>query len=701
MNQEVASFYATITANSSGLQKGLNDARSSLDSLKSGFGQLENFVATTMLAVGAAVVGAGAAVAVTGFQFDAMKEQSQIAFTTMLGSSQAAQAKLEELQAFAAKTPFEFPDLIRASQRMMAMGFQAQEVIPTLTAVGDAVAALGGGQFEIDRVTTALGQMNAKGKTSAEEMMQLTEAGIPAWQMLADKIGVTVPEAMKMVTKGAVDARTTITAVTEGIEARFGGMMAAQSLTFTGLLSNLKDNFTQLSGQVMQPFFELAKAGLAKIVEITSSPAFVQGIKDFTAWGKQAAQQIAAFVTQGIEWGQKVLPPLWEKLLQVGSAIRLLTKPITDTIAKFVRWKDIAIAVGAVVVAAIGSIVASFAPVIAGAALLIAGIAALRWAWENDFGRIRTDTLNTVQKITDWFYKESGIWKGTWEKTGEYILDRVTHFFKYGIYNMTVGTWSSIRENLKIQWNIIKNRATEWAQDVYNTISTWVNDTIRDILNFKDRVLGAFHAWIDPIAKDISDWIGTTRGHFENWYGWIVGDFGVLTKLKKNVLAIFDAILKWWDDNIQPWIDKGKRAMQNLWDGIKEIWNKFIDWWNKKWGNDVPKTIDVKMEMHSPSKVMMEKGYNAMKGFAIGADKAMPMVYDAMTGMSTASMGAGSYAYSSGSGTSEEAALLQRNNDLLAMLIQVMRDKNMTVNVAAGGGSSGGSLAGFTAGGRR
>ena len=52
--------------------------------------------------------------------------------------------------------------------------------------------------------------MQAKGKAASQEMMQLTEAGIPAWQMLADKIGVSVPEAMKMVEKGAVSADTAL-----------------------------------------------------------------------------------------------------------------------------------------------------------------------------------------------------------------------------------------------------------------------------------------------------------------------------------------------------------------------------------------------------------------------------------------------------------------------------------------------------------
>jgi len=52
---------------------------------------------------------------------------------------------------------FEFPSLIEASKRMLAYGFAAEEVLPTLRAVGDAAAALGAGSEGIDRITLALG----------------------------------------------------------------------------------------------------------------------------------------------------------------------------------------------------------------------------------------------------------------------------------------------------------------------------------------------------------------------------------------------------------------------------------------------------------------------------------------------------------------------------------------------------------------
>ncbi|HLF76645.1 MAG TPA: tape measure protein [Dehalococcoidia bacterium] len=242
-------------------------------------------VASGTLAAKAAegILSLGKSVLGTGISFNAMKEQASIAFTTMLGSGQEAKQFLDELQAFAARTPFEFPDLIHGSQRLLAMGFTAGQVMPTLTAVGDAVAAMGGGAELIDQVTRALGQMQAKGKASAEEMLQLTEAGIPAWQNLADKIGTSVPEAMKLVSDGVVSSRTVIDAQIEGINRSFGGMMDQQSKTFSGMLSTLKDTFTQAAGQVLQPFFERASGGMERLIQLTNSPSFTAGIDEFAA----------------------------------------------------------------------------------------------------------------------------------------------------------------------------------------------------------------------------------------------------------------------------------------------------------------------------------------------------------------------------------------------------------------------------------
>jgi phage tail tape-measure protein len=144
--------------------------------LDSAMGSLNGLVAMAA-AVEAALVGTFTAAAAEGLRFAAELEQLDIAFTTFLGSAEKSAAFLDEMKQFAAQTPFAFEDVVRGTQRLMAMGFAAEDSIPVLAAVGDRISALGKGGAEIDRVIRALGQMSGKGKVFTQEMNQLNEVG--------------------------------------------------------------------------------------------------------------------------------------------------------------------------------------------------------------------------------------------------------------------------------------------------------------------------------------------------------------------------------------------------------------------------------------------------------------------------------------------------------------------------------------------
>lgn len=239
-----------------GNAKGLTD---SLDGVvkdfKGAFGDVAkiaagNLIATQIANLGSSLFEVGKSAIVMAGEL----EQTKVAFETMLGSAEKADAFLKDLADFAANTPFEMKGLQDSSKKLLAFGFQSQQIIPMMTAIGNAVGGLGGGAAEIDRVTMALGQMQAKGKVSAEEMMQLAELGIPAWDMLAKSIGVSVPEAMKLAEKGAIPAAAAIEGLIAGMNERFPNMMAKQSKTLLGAWSNLQDGISAVLVRVGTEF---------------------------------------------------------------------------------------------------------------------------------------------------------------------------------------------------------------------------------------------------------------------------------------------------------------------------------------------------------------------------------------------------------------------------------------------------------------
>src|SRR3954447_3139935 len=220
-----------------------------------------------------------------GVRTAAQLEQSRVAFTNMLGSATAADKFLKQLASFAAKTPFEFTDVTRASQRLMAMGIAADDVIPYLTAIGDAVSAMGGGKEQIDQVTTAIGQMAAKGRIQSDELLQLTEAGIPALKILASEYGVTTGEMQDMITAGTVMSADALPKLIHGMEngtastQAFGGMMAEQSKSLTGLWSTFKDTVSANLAQAFLPLIPYLKSALSGATDLTGQ--WLSGFQHF------------------------------------------------------------------------------------------------------------------------------------------------------------------------------------------------------------------------------------------------------------------------------------------------------------------------------------------------------------------------------------------------------------------------------------
>ena len=246
------------------------------------------------------LAGATASVGTFALRTASAAETTEISFTTMLGSEEAALSMMEELADFAAHTPFELSGLQTATRQLLAYGFTAEDVIPMLTAVGDATAALGTGQAGIESVTRALGQMQTRGKVSAEEMLQLTEAGIPAWEYLAEAIGTDTAGAMEAVSKGAVSASDGIAALTKGMEHDFGGMMEEQSKTVAGLMSNLSD-------AIEQPLMKLrdssAYENFAKSLEdvVDSAGPFVESLLPHMEDGLDAVSGVLDAATDAMD----------------------------------------------------------------------------------------------------------------------------------------------------------------------------------------------------------------------------------------------------------------------------------------------------------------------------------------------------------------------------------------------------------------
>lgn len=168
-------------------------------------------------------------------------ETTRIGFETMLKSAKEADKFMQEIQQFAKDTPFGQKEVVELGKALLVRGFERAEVIPMLRIIGDVAAAMGTGTEGIDRMIYAFGQMKALGKVSAEEMNQLTEAGVRAWDYLARGLGKSIAETRKLSEQGKIAADVAIKHILAGMREYEGMMEKAAERTVGGLWGQIQD----------------------------------------------------------------------------------------------------------------------------------------------------------------------------------------------------------------------------------------------------------------------------------------------------------------------------------------------------------------------------------------------------------------------------------------------------------------------------
>lgn len=199
--------------------------------------------------------------------FSASMEQAQIGFTTMLGDAQKASAFVQKLFQFAAVTPFQFPQVQSAAQTWLAMGFKPDEIIPDLTAVGNAISAIGiKDQGTLDRIVMSIGQIRTTGKVSARELRELALAGIPVYDILAEKLHLSQQQIMSIGNAG-ISSQKALDALFAGFNERYAGGMDKQSRSWNGLWSTIKDNLQMTLGFLGNGIRDKLQPSLAAVTD--------------------------------------------------------------------------------------------------------------------------------------------------------------------------------------------------------------------------------------------------------------------------------------------------------------------------------------------------------------------------------------------------------------------------------------------------
>ena len=203
-------------------------------------------MASVFSKLGSAALSAAEGFISSGIEYNAQIEKYTTGFTNMLGSAEAAQQVMSQIQEDAAKTPFDVESLTKANQYLISAGENASYARSTIMALGDAVSATGGGNDELNRMSQNLQQIANTGKATTADIKQFAYAGIDVYGILADYTGKSTTEVQNMAISYDLLTQALQAASEEG--GRYYNSMDTQSQTMNGRVSTLKDNVKQLAG---------------------------------------------------------------------------------------------------------------------------------------------------------------------------------------------------------------------------------------------------------------------------------------------------------------------------------------------------------------------------------------------------------------------------------------------------------------------
>lgn len=182
-------------------------------------------------------------------------ETQRKSLEVLTGSLETTNKLISQLQAFGAITPFKTQDLIETTKRLKAFGFTNDELFDTVKRLSDVAGATGA---DLDGITTAFGQIRAKGKLQQEENLQLLERGVDITGELKRITGLQGIEFESAMRKGKISAdlvnQALINLTSTG--GQYAGGAIAQSTTLAGKFSTLQDNIEKLAiviGEVLTP----------------------------------------------------------------------------------------------------------------------------------------------------------------------------------------------------------------------------------------------------------------------------------------------------------------------------------------------------------------------------------------------------------------------------------------------------------------
>jgi len=489
----LAETFVRIRTDNSEAIAGLNRFRGSFRRRMDGFKKMA-VISLSVVGLGAGIRGLwnlGKSLVMAGDQIETLRNS----FGTMLKTKGLADAAgqadmlIDRARKFTATTPFTEKMMSGAVTAFLPFSQNMDDLFDKISAIGEAASVSAEGLSAFPRIGRGISQMYAKGKIQAEEMMQLAEAGIPAWQALAKAMGVSTAEVQKMSQSGKLGVEE-INKFVNQLGEDFAGNMQKQSQTVAGLTTTIVDTIRTKMTQAMAPVRDLVQGAFSRVAKFVQSEKF-QGVMERVG---EIISNIAGLIRKAFE------------------------SPLAKAAMKFVAIAGASgILVGAIIAlkAAFAAVLSVVAPILPAMLAIGTAVWGIKKAWDmamssskaeaikKDLRDIWTNLKLIWENIRNTFMSVVNALRRAFGGVSDNVTDKVGGIVKTVTGAIeTLTTWIGVlSSNWEETWEVIKLSASIAVASIESKWATGIESLTKMWEDWKYTVIEVFAGAVNQMRK--------------------------------------------------------------------------------------------------------------------------------------------------------------------------------------------------------
>lgn len=407
--------------------------------------------------------------------------------TVLTGSADSAKLVMDDLSEAIQGTPIALDQVALGAKKMVAAGMEATVVKSVFTAIADAAYGVGNGTESIDQMTDAIASLQASSVAYSDDINRLVDAGVPAWQILANQTGMSVGEIKDYVSDGSLSSVDAINMLVDGIENGTSGI-AGNTAKMSGLAKTAGDT---ISGSFQNARTAIVKA-LANIAENLKGPIIdalnwaQEKFKEFASY--TASEEFKAGLTQFIETLKKVIE-FAGNVIQFLQPLLPLLPAIVAAFATFSIVTKIIDGVKNAVSLLSGALSLILAHPIVAAIAAVIGVLIYLWNTNEGFRNFVIEAWNKISSVIS--------------TVGDIIGNSIGF-----IYDMVTGNATGMQEHLMNIYNAlppgVQGAIDSVSQVISNGQSLIHSFFTGDTEGMKQSIIGIYNSLPEPVRNALS-----------------------------------------------------------------------------------------------------------------------------------------------------------------------------------------------------